>query len=77
MPRGKLLEHRFRKEVGERVKGSLLTDSIAQVTEEDDLSAISEPDLKADSVSCPSEGPMTFEFDLEVRPNSMSRNGKG
>src|SRR3977135_3512946 len=41
----KLVEHRFRKDVADQVKGSLLMDSLGQVTEEQKLAAISEPDL--------------------------------
>ena len=60
----KLIEHRFRKDVKDRVKSSLLMDSIAQVNEEKELSAISEPDFDLDAVELPDEGAMTFEFDL-------------
>ncbi len=44
----KLVETRFRKDVAEQVKSSLLMDSMAQVNEEQDLSAISEPDFDLD-----------------------------
>jgi trigger factor len=64
----KLIEHRFRKEVVDQVKGSLLMDSLSQVTEEQKFSAISEPDFDPKAITVPDEGPMTFEFDLEVRP---------
>ena len=64
----KLVESRFRKDVGERVKSVLLMDSFAQINEEQELAAISEPDLDLEAVELPKEGPMTFEFDLEVRP---------
>jgi len=73
----KLIETRFRKDVTERVKSVLLMDSIAQVNEEQDLSAISEPDLDLDAVEVPKEGPMTFEFDLEVRPEFDLPKWKG
>ena len=63
-----LVESRFRNEVTEQIKGSLLMDSMSQVSEEQDFSAISEPDFDFDAVEVPAEGPMTFEFDLEVRP---------
>jgi trigger factor len=56
----KLIEHRFKKDVGERVKGNLLMDGIAQVSQREELSPISEPDLKLDAVELPDEGPMTF-----------------
>lgn len=64
----KLIERRFRKEVAERVKTSLLLDSIQQISEEQELAAISEPKFDLDAVELPDEGPMTYEFDLEVRP---------
>lgn len=64
----KLIEARYRKDVVDQVKGSLLMDSMAQVSEEQDFSAISEPDFDLLAVEIPDEGPMTFEFDLEVRP---------
>ena len=47
---------------------SLLTDSIAQISDEQELSAISEPNFDLEAVEVPDEGPMTYEFDLEVRP---------
>jgi trigger factor len=64
----KLVEARFRKDAADQVKGSLLMDSIAQISEENDLSAISEPDLDPKAIEVPETGPMTYEFDLEVRP---------
>lgn len=64
----KLIERRFRKEVAERVKANLLLDSIQQITEERELAAISEPKFDLEAVELPDEGPMTYEFDLEVRP---------
>ena len=64
----KLIEARFRKEVAEKVKGELLMDSLAQVSEEESLSAISEPEIDLDAIEIPEDGGLTFEFDLEVRP---------
>ncbi|MEK6247010.1 MAG: trigger factor [Planctomycetales bacterium] len=65
----KLIEARYRKEATEQIKGSLLLDSMAQVNEEHSLAAISEPDIDLEAIEVPREGPMTFEFDLEVRPD--------
>jgi trigger factor len=73
----KLVEHRFRKEVANKVKGTLLMDSLAQIHDDYDLSAISEPDLDMDSIEVPETGPMTFEFDLEVRPQFDLPQWKG
>jgi trigger factor len=73
----KLVEHRFRKDVADQVKGSLLMDSLSQITEDQKLAAISEPDLDVEAVELPDEGPMTFEFDIEVRPEFDLPQWKG
>ena len=73
----KLVENRFRKDVVGRVKGALLMDSLSQIHEDYDLSAIGEPDLDLETVEVPEEGPMTFEFDLEVRPQFDLPQWKG
>src|SRR5258708_38352682 len=73
----KLVEHRFRKDVADQVKGSLLMDSLSQVTDEQKLAAISEPDLDPTAVELPEEGPLTFEFDIEVRPGFDLPKWKG
>ncbi|MFV2066074.1 MAG: trigger factor [Pirellulales bacterium] len=73
----KLVEHRYRKEVLEKVKNSLLIDSMGQVSEEQNLTAIGEPDFDLEAVDVPEEGPMTFEFDLEVRPEFDMPEWKG
>lgn len=73
----KLVESKFRKEVADQVKGSLLVDTLGQVSEGDDLSPISEPDFDPVAVVLPDDGPMTFEFDIEVRPEFDLPNWKG
>ncbi len=73
----KLIETRFRKDVADRVKSSLLMDSIGQVSDDEDLSPISEPDFDFEAIELPDEGPMTFEFDLEVRPEFDVPQWKG
>jgi trigger factor len=64
----KLVETRFRKDIASKVKGELMMDCLTQVNEEQKLSAISEPEFDLESVEMPDEGPLTFEFDIEVRP---------
>lgn len=73
----KLVERRFRKEVSERIKTELIMDAIAQVSRDEKLTPISEPDLDIDAVLMPEEGPLTFEFDLEVRPEFPTPDWKG
>ena len=64
----KLVEARFQSQLAEQVKGSVLMDTMTQVGDECDFSAISEPDFDFESIELPDEGPMTFEFNIEVRP---------
>ncbi|MGL4511910.1 MAG: trigger factor [Lacipirellulaceae bacterium] len=73
----KIVEQRFRDDVAQRVKGTLLMDSLAQVSEEQDFAAISEPDLDLEAVEVPKEGPLTFEFNIEVRPEFTLPAWKG
>lgn len=73
----KLVVQKFKDEVADQVKGTLLMDSLAQVSEEEDFAAISEPDLDLEAVEIPEEGPLTFEFSIEVRPEFDLPKWKG
>lgn len=73
----KLLENRYRKQVADQVKGSLLMDSLTQVSEEQEFSAISEPDFDFEAIKLPDEGPMKYEFNIEVRPEFEVPRWKG
>jgi trigger factor len=73
----KLVEVKFKKDVADQVKGSLLMDSLAQISEGHDLSPISEPDFDPTAIAVPDDGPMTFEFDIEVRPEFDLPKWKG
>jgi len=73
----KLVEARFRKDVSDQVKMSLLMDSMTQVSEGGELSPISEPDFDPVAVTIPDDGPLTFEFDIEVRPEFDLPQWKG
>jgi trigger factor len=64
----KVVENRFRDEVTEQVKSALLLDSLEQISKEERFTAISEPDFDLEAVEVPKDGPMTFEFTIEVRP---------
>ncbi|MEX0818980.1 MAG: trigger factor [Pirellulaceae bacterium] len=73
----KLVESRFREQMSKQVKGSLLMDSVTQANEECDFSAISEPNFDFEAIELPDDGPMTFEFDIEVRPEFDVPEWKG
>jgi trigger factor len=73
----KLVETRFKEHVGDQVKGKLLMDSLTQLSEDQKFTAISEPDFDMASVQLPDDGPMVFEFDIEVRPEFDLPQWKG
>jgi trigger factor len=73
----KLLESRFRQTAQDQVKSSLVMDSLQQITEGGEFSAISEPDMDYGAVEIPASGDFTYEFKIEVRPEFPSPNWKG
>ena len=73
----KLVAKRYKKMVEDRVKSSLIMNSIEQLGDRDDITPISEPDFDFDAVVLPENGPMVFEFRLEVRPEFDLPNWEG
>ena len=73
----KLVEKQFKDRVSEQVKGSLLMDSLSQVTDAEDFSAISEPDFDYNSIELPDEGDFKYQFTVEVRPEFETPNWQG
>ena len=72
-----LVRKRFRKELGEQVKQNLLLQSLEQVSEEQELDPINEPDLDVEALEIPEEGDFEYEFDVEVRPDFELPQYKG
>lgn len=73
----KLVEKQFRDRVADQVKGSLLMDSLSQVTDSEEFSAISEPDFDYESIELPDEGEFKYQFTVEVRPEFETPDWKG
>jgi len=73
----KIVENRFRDEITEQVKGTLLLDCLEQISKEQRFTAISEPEFDLEAVEVPRDGPMTFEFTIEVRPEFDLPKWKG
>ena len=73
----KIVEKKFRKQVADQVKGSLLMDSLTQISDDETFSAISEPDLDFQKVEIPEEGDLVYEFNIEVRPEFDIPDWKG
>ncbi len=73
----KLVETRFKEQVAEQVKSSLVMDSLQLITEGDHFSAISEPDFDYEAVELPAEGDFKYEFKIEVRPDFETPKWEG
>ncbi len=73
----KLLESRFKQTVTDQVKSGLVMDSLHQITDGGEFSAISEPDMDYGAVNLPDTGDFTFEFKIEVRPEFGTPEWKG
>jgi trigger factor len=63
-----LIVKRFRKQVSQQVKSNLLMSSLDQIDKEYKLEPIVQPRLDIDAIEIPETGPMSFEMDIEVRP---------
>ncbi|HEV3145383.1 MAG TPA: trigger factor [Gemmataceae bacterium] len=73
----KLVERRYRKQVQEDVRGEVLMASLEQLAEDHDIAPLAPPDIKPDKIQIPKEGPLIYEFDVEVRPEFELPNYKG
>lgn len=67
VPRG-LLQKRFKSELSDQVKQKVLLQSLEQMSEENDIDPINQPDIDVDSLDIPDSGDFRYEFDVEVRP---------
>jgi trigger factor len=73
----KLVERRFHNEVGDQVKSEVLLVSLEQLAEDHDIAPLSAPDIDPGKIEIPKDGPMVYEFDVEVRPQFDLPNYKG
>lgn len=63
-----LLEKRFRDELTDEVKQKVLLESLEQMSDENDIDPINQPEIDVDSLDIPDEGDFSYEFNVEVRP---------
>ena len=73
----KLIERKYRKEVADQVKRKLFMESLEQVGEEHELQVISESKIDFAAVELPEQGPMIYEFEVEVSPEFELPHYKG
>jgi trigger factor len=64
----RLLEKRFGKETTEQVKLKLLADASDLAIKDNKLDILGEPDIDFEKIELPAQGPLKFDFQVEVRP---------
>ncbi len=64
----RLLEKRFGKETSEQIRLKLLADASESAVKDNELQTIGEPDIDFENIELPAEGPLKFDFEVEVRP---------
>jgi trigger factor len=73
----KIIERRFRRDVKEQVRGELLMKSLEQLAEENDVAPLTAPNIDPSNIEIPNDGPLVYEFEVEVRPSFDLPNYKG
>jgi trigger factor len=73
----RIVERRFHKEVAEQVKSEVLLASLQQLAEDYDIAPLSAPDIDPSHIELPRQGPLVYEFEVEVRPQFDLPNYKG
>ena len=63
-----LLEKRFRDEIISDVKQKVLLQSLEQLSDDNSIDPINQPEINVDSLDIPESGDFRYEFDVEVRP---------
>jgi len=73
----KIVERRFRKDVNDQIKSEVLLQSLEQLAEDHDVAPLSPPNIDPAKIEIPKDGPMIYEFEVEVRPQFDLPNYKG
>ncbi|MCH2200367.1 MAG: trigger factor [Fuerstiella sp.] len=63
-----LLEKRFRDEIISDVKQKVLLQSLEQLSDDNSIDPINQPEINVESLDIPESGDFRYEFDVEVRP---------
>ncbi len=64
----RLLEKRYGKEIGEQTKLKLLADASDTAVKDSGLDILGDPNIDHEKIELPTEGPLKFEFEVEIRP---------
>lgn len=64
----RLLEKRFGKETTEQIKLKLIAEATESAVKDNELEILGEPDVDLEKIEMPAEGPLKFDFEVEVQP---------
>lgn len=64
----KVVERRFHKDVADQVKAEVMMASLEQLGEDHDVAPLAPPNIDPGKIELPKEGPLVYEFEVEVRP---------
>jgi trigger factor len=64
----RLLEKRFGTDITNQVKLELMATASEEAIKDNEIDSLRDPDIDHEKVELPDEGPMKFEFEVEVRP---------
>jgi trigger factor len=72
-----VVERKFKKDVYEQVRAEVLMASLEQIAEDYDVAPLAPPNINPAEIEIPDDGPMIYEFEVEVRPQFDLPNYKG
>ncbi len=72
-----LIEKRFGKQIGDEVKGTLLSESYEAAVAKAELDVLGQPDIDVEKVTLPQEGDLTYSFEVELKPEFDLPNLEG
>jgi trigger factor len=73
----KIIERRFRKDVNDQVRAEVLLRSLEQLGDDNKFTPLAPPNIDPGKIELPKQGPLIYEFDVEVRPEFELPNYKG
>ncbi|MGD0078280.1 MAG: trigger factor [Sedimentisphaerales bacterium] len=73
----RLLEKKFGKDVSEQIKLKLLAEASEAAIKDNKIDTLREPDIKYETIELPADGPLKFDFEVEVRPEFELPNLEG
>ena len=72
-----LIRRRFQKELNDEVKTAIVGQSLQQLSQQESVDPINEPDIDLDALDISNDSDFIFEFDIETRPEFDLPDYKG